>query len=472
MPRTKHPRLNAVVAALCLLATTACGTRLSDEQIASEVLAARDGGGQAAADGSSAGGIDGGTADSGTTRSGTGTSPRPGSGRTGSKGSAAGSRDGRGPAGAGEKGDSGGEILIGNVGDYSGLASSSTAGGLRGMQVWVAATNAKGGIGGRKVRMIVADAGGDPQRGKSFVKDFVEDKKVVALVGSFAALSVSGWASYVDEKRVPAVGGDCAAIYWNQHPMLFNQCPATETVLYGILANGAGVAGKGAKWANLYCVESPDLCGKLDRLANEGGYAKKAGLNPVYRAGISLGQVDFTSECLNMRNRDVKAVSVWADISTLQRVARSCAQQNYRPLFLEGGATVPPNAPTSTGLGNMSAAMPALPFAGGSGPRFAEFEAAMKKYGGGDRIGSGEMTGWVAGKLFEDAVKRGGGATTAKILAGLYSMKGNTLGGLSTTLTFAKGKPSPDSRCWFTMQAKGGKWTTPVGNKTRCWSGG
>ncbi|MCU1692672.1 MAG: hypothetical protein JWM64_1763, partial [Frankiales bacterium] len=363
-----------------------------------------------------------------------------------------------------------GTLLLGNVGDYSGLSSSSTAGGLRGVQVWVQAVNAKGGISGRKVKLLVADAGGDGQRAKGFVQDFVESKKVTALVGSQAALSVNAWASYVDGKKVPAVGGECGAVYWNQHPMLFNQCPATETSLYGILANGVANKGKGAKWADLYCVESPDLCGKLDSLANQAGYAKKAGLAPVYRAGISLGQPDFTSECLNLRNSGAQVVSVFADANTTQRVARSCSQQNYKPVFLSGSIQAPSNAPTSAGLEDVELMVQTLPFSGVSTPAYAEYKAAVDKYGDG-QTGVGEMNGWVAGKLFERAVELGGGTTTAQVVAGLLKMKRETLGGLSTPLTYLAGKPAPDSLCWYRMQAKGGKWTAPGGAKPSCWSG-
>lgn len=486
MTRTTPARGLVLAVGLSLLAT-ACGTRLNDSQIAADALkvsgTAAQAGGAGAAGG--AGGATSGAAASGTggglaaAGSGGGTtggaaagSGTTGSGGKGGGGSSTGSTGGSANGGGG--GTTGGAapgapILLGNVGDYSGLASSSTAGELRGIQVWAAAVNAKGGVAGHPVKLQVADAGGDPQRGKSFVQDFVENKKVVALVGSAAALSVSGWAGYLDGKKVPAIGGDCGAVYWNQHPMLFNNCPATETSLFGILSNGVALAGKGAKWGELYCVESPDLCGKLDSLANQGGLAKKAGLTPVYRAGISITQPDFTSECLNLRNNGAQTVSVYADANSTLRVARACAQQNYHPLFMSGSIQAPTNAPSSPGLDTLSMMVQTIPFQGVSTPAYNEFKAAMGKYGGDGDIGTGELIGWLSGKIFEEAVKLGGGVSTAQILAGLYKFHKDNVGGLAAPITYLPGKPTPDSRCWFTMQAKGGKWTAPIGTKMRCW---
>lgn len=494
-PVSPRGRTAVLLIAVALFAT-GCGSRLTDAQISTDVAlvgggqqgyagsqgdagpGAANGGGSLAGPASSTGQpggpavAGGGSRTTATARgpvtagSGTATGSGSGGGTSTGSGSGAGTGSGQGAGGA-----PGGDIVIGNVGDYSGLSSSSTAGGLRGTQIWVAAVNARGGINGHKVKLLVADAGGDGQRAKSFVQDFVENQHVVALVGSSAALSVAGWAGYVDGIKMPAIGGDCGAIYWNLHPMLFNQCPALQTSLYGILANGAATLGRGAAWGELYCVESPDLCGKLDSMANGGGLAVKAGLKPVYREGISLGQVDFTAQCLNLQNNGAQTVSVFADANTTQRVARACAQQNYRPLFLSGSIQAPATAPTSTGLENVSIMVQALPFAGGSGPAYDEFVQAVAKYAGDGAIGPGEMTGWTAGKLFERAIGLGGGSTTQQVLQGLYAMKNETLGGLSTPLTYVDGQPAPDTRCWFWMAAKNGAWTAPAGNKQFCWSG-
>jgi branched-chain amino acid transport system substrate-binding protein len=45
---------------------------------------------------------------------------------------------------------------------------------LEALQVWTASINARGGLNGHRVRLIVADDGGDPARSKALVQDAVE----------------------------------------------------------------------------------------------------------------------------------------------------------------------------------------------------------------------------------------------------------------------------------------------------------
>ena len=58
--------------------------------------------------------------------------------------------------------------------------------------------------------------------------------------------------------------------------------------------------------------------------------------------------------------------------------------------------------------------------------------------------------------------------TTEALLRGLWSIKNDTLGGLTYPLTFTEGKPSERKLCWFNIQVTKGRWISPDGYKLSC----
>src|SRR6185295_19656325 len=112
-------------------------------------------------------------------------------------------------------------VAIGHIGTYSGVIGSLQAGGMRMAQIWAQSVNARGGLGGHPVRLVTADDGGDPSRYLSITKDMVENQGVVAFVGNMAPLSINGGVKYLEEKKIPVVGGDLTNLAWFETPMLF-----------------------------------------------------------------------------------------------------------------------------------------------------------------------------------------------------------------------------------------------------------
>ena len=54
------------------------------------------------------------------------------------------------------------------------------------------------------------------------------------------------------------------------------------------------------------------------------------------------------------------------------------------------------------------------------------------------------------------------------ILAGLWSLRGDTLGGLTGPLTFVEGQPAKSPACWFHLTIQDSVWTTPDGFQLHC----
>jgi len=58
--------------------------------------------------------------------------------------------------------------------------------------------------------------------------------------------------------------------------------------------------------------------------------------------------------------------------------------------------------------------------------------------------------------------------TSASILAGLWSLKNETLGGLAMPLTFTKDQIAPRPICWWALIIRGGTYQNSGDGTVRC----
>jgi branched-chain amino acid transport system substrate-binding protein len=465
------------VATVVVLLSTACGTRMSHQAI----VAANAGQGTTSVVGQQQPGAVATTGPGGTVVPGPGGSTvSGGSGPTGTTSGGAAAAPGSATSGATTTGSTGGTgsssgassaptrapLVIGSVGDYSGIAGASEKDGPKALQIWAAWINDHGGVNGHPVKVYVVDDGMDPQRYQAAVKDLVENKHVIAFVDNFAPFTVQAGVKYLESKHVPVIGGDCAEYVWNQSPMLFPQCPSYVSSIWGIARVGA-VYGKGKKFGAIICSEAA-ACTNTKHEWFDNGLAKKAGVDPVFEADVSIGQPDFTAECLQAQQKGVQIMSVVADVGTVGRVVDSCDRQNFHPQYIQGSGTMDAHLATLPGMSDALVQLNDFPWTV-SNAAVQEFRDAYKTYAPNDPLTPNASQGWASAIVFQHAAANvGAHPTSADILAGLWSMRGETFGGLTPPLTFIENKAATDARCSFAMQVQNGVIEAPFGLKTVC----
>jgi branched-chain amino acid transport system substrate-binding protein len=96
-------------------------------------------------------------------------------------------------------------IRFGAVSSLSGPAQfpESTAA----VQAYFDSVNAAGGIRGRRLELIVEDDAGDPQRARQAARRLIEERRVVAMVGSASIVDCSANADYYRQNQVMALQG-------------------------------------------------------------------------------------------------------------------------------------------------------------------------------------------------------------------------------------------------------------------------
>jgi branched-chain amino acid transport system substrate-binding protein len=482
MRNPKRPVAQAWAVAGLLTLTTACGSAIPHDEV---IAASRGAGGSGAATDAGAGstttqgagttgGTTGGTAGGGTSgaltaattggTTGSGstgaatTSGATGGGTTGAAGSTA--------TGGATGGGDNSPIIVGTVGNFSGAPGVVNKPGSVGVQVWAKAVNAKGGIAGHPVQVIVVDDQSDPARYRQILQDLVENKKVIAFVGNGTSQTVQAGTEYLEKVRVPVIGSGDGSPAWRSSKMQFSVAGSADALVYGDFAI-AKKLGK-PKIAVLSCVEASSC---TSWKATSKKYAPKVGVTLAYEADISIAQNDFTSECLGARNAGAEVMAVIADGNTAYRAARSCSQQNYHPKYIMAAAQdadlQKPDLEGAIG------AMHTFPFFGVPGnPAADEFSNALKRYGADEGKAMYLATGYASGKLFEAAFLKGigkGKPTSAGVLAGLWGLpKGETLGGVVLPISFHKEAANEQAFCYYHAEIKSKKWTAPDGMKPTC----
>jgi branched-chain amino acid transport system substrate-binding protein len=477
------PRAAVAAVAVALLAT-GCGSSLDRSEIERAAGVGASGGDTLAGPAGATGGAgaDGGTtgaaaATSGTTGAAAASSGTTGAGTTGGgtsgAGTTAGSTTGGGTTAGSTSGGataSGSPIVIAAVGTLTGATGEATKGVTQAAQAWVGYINAKGGVAGHPLKLIVVDDGGDTNRHLQLVKQMVEQYKAVALVGSAETSTQSQQAvNYLESKGVPTVGDDASNAFGYKSKMIFPAVTAAPYYTTAISFGFASLARKEnkKKIALITCVEASICQQAYDGFEKEMNRVK---LDPVYKTQTSVTQPDFTAQCIQARNAGAELLSVGMDFNSVRRVVNSCRQQGFSPKFITP-AVGPGMEKEAVWQGVYIGWMSFSPFIADT-PAIKEFHAAMGRYQSEAGLNLEHAVGWTGAKLFELALERAkltsAPVKSADVLRGLWTIKGETLGGLTGKLTFTQGKPATPIFCSIGMTIQNNKFVNPSGSSPAC----
>ena len=115
------------------------------------------------------------------------------------------------------------EILIGQSAHLSGPLAPSFTAVVKGQSLAIADINARGGIGGRPVRLITLDDAYNPKRTVENVNRLIDQDKVTALYGLASTASVGAVMPILAAKKVPLVGvyTGSPSLRMKHHPYFF-----------------------------------------------------------------------------------------------------------------------------------------------------------------------------------------------------------------------------------------------------------
>ena len=354
-------------------------------------------------------------------------------------------------------------IKIGVVVALSNTAVPGSA-AVEGFKAWAAAVNGKGGLQGHPVEIIVQDDGNDPAKSLTAVKQLVEGDSVVALT-SWTSNEAS-WSGYVEEKKIPVIGGSSYAPIWQSSPDFF---PVQSTLQTALLAQP--VMAKNADATSLGNFYAAEMSSAVEALGFKEDIARQVGIDGSFNAAISSSQPDYTAACLSAKKAGVDAMSLSG--VPAERVAPGCAQQDFNPLWVLPGETVTDTLQKVPALANLLAPQFSFPFFLDV-PQTADYRAAMKKdyRGPADAMFSPlTSSAWMAGLVYENVLDNIGvreNITSADFFEGLYKVKDLTADGLLLNLSYSPDDTQRIVKCFWETGLDEGDWIVTKGIEATC----
>jgi branched-chain amino acid transport system substrate-binding protein len=212
-------------------------------------------------------------------------------------------------------------IKVGAILAVTGPASFLGAPEAKTLEMLIEELNAKGGINGSKVELVIKDSGASPEKAISFAKQLIEEEKVFAIIGP----STSGETMKIKDiaEQGKTILLSCAAAEAIVHPVakyvfktpqkdsdavirIFQQMKKMSITKIGVLSSNTGFGGAGKA--------------QIEKLAPEHGI--QIVLSEVYNSSAT----DLTAEVTKIKAANVQAIVNWS-IEPAQAIVIKNARQ-------------------------------------------------------------------------------------------------------------------------------------------------
>ncbi|HEY3603075.1 MAG TPA: ABC transporter substrate-binding protein [Sporichthyaceae bacterium] len=345
------------------------------------------------------------------------------------------------------------EVPLGNVSTLSGVLGELFSPVVNALNVFVAATNACGGLNGHRMKLYFDDDQGDPSTAATKVQNMIQNKKILAFVGNIEVLTIDAVAPIIRRTGIPIIGSDITNSTWFTNPLLFPQGAPQQSIAYGFLY-GATHYYHVKNVGLFYCIEVPRSCSDTDRAFED--LAPKMGAVVKVASQVSLTQPSFVQQCLQMKNAGVEAVGLNMDAASMKRIARSCEQVGFFPKAMGHplGVGNEKQFLGSKWLGNSYVPLNVFGWMADSSPAEKYYQAQVRKYDPGFATGGAASLGWTAGALLLAAASNlsADHPTTQQLLDALWTFQGQKfteLGGLTGPRFFGKDQNPRVPYCLF-----------------------
>ncbi len=224
-------------------------------------------------------------------------------------------------------------LKIGALLSVTGPAAFLGAPEARTLEMLVEELNAKGGVDGHRIQLVVKDTGGNPEKAISFAKQLVEEDGVFAIIG-------------------PATSGESIAVKQiaNDAKVLLLSCAAAEVITTPVLPYVFKVAPKDSYAAEMIFRQMAKMGVKrIGVLSSNTGFGKAGKeqvekLAPSHGIEIAASEVydkaatDLTAEVTKLKAANVQAILNWSIEPAQAIVIKNARQMGLKvPIFQSHG---------------------------------------------------------------------------------------------------------------------------------------
>ncbi|MEO9136781.1 MAG: ABC transporter substrate-binding protein [Casimicrobiaceae bacterium] len=319
-----------------------------------------------------------------------------------------------------------------------------------GLEAFIGSVNARGGVAGKKLRLISYDDGYQPAQTTALDKKLVYEDRVFAIVGSIGSPTTAAVYKTLNEAHVPLVSmGSGSPIFYE--PGLTYVFPSWPIYTTDGKTMGAFVKKhfSGQATAVIY---------------QDDGFGKPilAGIkSDLGKVDIEIpyvpSQVDFSSAVIKLKSAGIKVVMLATIATSGAQILNQMASLDYHPTRI-----LTASACGYGGIFNAIASLEGtyctafLPPPGSPDPHWAAFADAMNKYAPGHAPDIYAAWGWLAGQVtYAGLEKIKGPITRDAFVTQLEALRNfDTIGGKVNY----SAQRHEGSCCQLLWQAKGGKW--------------
>ncbi len=215
------------------------------------------------------------------------------------------------------------QIKIGAVLSVTGPASFLGDPEKKTLDMYVEAINAKGGVNGQKLQVVIYDDGGDANNARTFATRLVEEDKIVAMVGGTSTGSTLAMIPVFEEAQIPFISlAGAVQIIEPVRKWVFKTPHTDRMACEKIFADL-----KRRNLTTIALISGTDAFGKSMRDQCV-AVAPKFGVKIAHEESYGPRDSDMTPQLTNIRNQaDIKAV-----VNTGFGQGPAIVTRNYRQL--------------------------------------------------------------------------------------------------------------------------------------------
>ncbi len=335
-------------------------------------------------------------------------------------------------------------ILIGSINPLSGPPSLLGRAHWLALQVWIKEVNERGGINGRKIKLVAEDDGYVPARTRQMAKKLIAKDKVFAFLGTSGSSHLLAIMPLLDKEKVPVVNTLAVntAHFSPPHETVFNigatYCMVMEKAVE-FAVNDLGK--KDSKYVLIY---QDDDYGK-DTLCGYRNGIKQYGIKDVGQFKYRRGQKDFSAEILKAKATGADVLisgGVVAEHAIFMKEAKKIGWDVTMVAMY--AAHLPPVQALMAGADNGYYAIDYVPpLTQTDIPGVKRFMDNAKKYLSEKQykgLNRYSLASYVGSLVMEEAIKQcGDDLTRTCVVNNIEKMDNFQVGGLMSGVTFGKG---------------------------------
>lgn len=317
------------------------------------------------------------------------------------------------------------DIAIGQSIHLSGPLASTVTTVMKGQEMALEAANRRGGVNGRKVRLITLDDAYDAARCVENCTRLIEQHNVTALFAPGSTASVAALLPLVAEKKVPLVGtySGAPSVRTKHHPYFFTTMASYKDEVVQMLRNLVTVAR-----GDVGLVYQNNAFGQLMLPVVEAA-TKEAGATLVAQVPLSITGTDAAAAAQGLAAHRPKAVLFVAFGPSMVSFVRAAKAYLGVPVYCLSVANSPALIEALGDDARGLAFTQVVPYPWRATAALSrEFNADMKARG--LPVGYGYFMGYLNMKVLLEGLRRAGPRPTRQaVVTGMESMSRVDLGG-------------------------------------------